>query len=66
MGFTIPPNVDTYWVGEAGPGPSFIEANGYENDFTRQHAKINAYNLIHFARMLKNHPIPAEGNIIKG
>jgi multimeric flavodoxin WrbA len=26
--YTIPPNVDTYWVGEADPGPSFIEANG--------------------------------------
>ncbi|MCM3705937.1 flavodoxin family protein [Cytobacillus firmus] len=66
MGITIPPNVDTYWVGEAGPGPSFIEAKGHENDFTRQHAKIMAYNLIHFARMLKAHPIPAEGNIVKG
>ncbi|WHY32560.1 flavodoxin family protein [Cytobacillus firmus] len=66
MGFTIPPNVDTYWVGEAGPGPSFIEAKGYDNDFTREHAKIMAYNLLHFARMLKAHPIPAEGNVVKG
>ncbi|MBS4210122.1 flavodoxin family protein [Bacillus sp. FJAT-50079] len=65
IGFTIPPNVDTYWVGEAGPGPSFIEAKGDQNDFTMQHAKIMAYNLIHFAKLFKNHPIPAEGNIIK-
>ncbi|MFC4411459.1 flavodoxin family protein [Chungangia koreensis] len=65
IGFTIPPNVDTYWVGEAGPGPSYIEANGYENDFTMQHAKITAYNLLHFARLLKEHPIPAEGNVIE-
>ncbi|CAM4102765.1 flavodoxin family protein [Lederbergia lenta] len=65
IGFTIPPNVDTYWVGEAGPGPSFIEAKGYKNDFTMQHAKIMAYNLMHFAKMLKEHPIPAEGNVIK-
>lgn len=65
IGFTIPPNVDTYWVGEAGPGPSFIEANGKENDFTMQHAKITAYNLLHFARLLKEYPIPAEGNVIK-
>ncbi|SEN99099.1 Multimeric flavodoxin WrbA [Paenisporosarcina quisquiliarum] len=63
IGFTIPPNVDTYWVGEAGPGPSFIEANGNENDFTMQHAKITAYNLLHFARLLKEYPIPAEGNV---
>lgn len=64
IGFTIPPNVDTYWVGEAGPRPSYIEANGQENDFTMQHAKIMAYNLIHFARLLKEHPIPSEGNAV--
>lgn len=28
LGCTIPPNVDTYWVGDAGPGPSYIEAGG--------------------------------------
>lgn len=65
IGFTIPPNVDTYWVGEAGPGPSFIEAEGEKNEFTSQHAKIMAHNLIHFARMLKEHPIPAEGNVVE-
>lgn len=65
IGFTIPPNVDTYWVGEAGPGPSYIEANGNENEFTMQHAKIMAYNLIHFARILKQQPIPAEGNVVE-
>jgi multimeric flavodoxin WrbA len=64
IGFTVPPNVDTYWVGEAGPGPSFIEANGSTNEFTMQHARIMAYNLMHFARLLKEHPIPAEGNVI--
>ncbi|ALC88554.1 BRAMP protein [Bacillus sp. FJAT-18017] len=65
IGFTIPPNVDTYWVGEAGPGPSFIEANGNQNEFTMQHVKIMAHNLLHFARLLKEHQIPAEGNVIK-
>jgi multimeric flavodoxin WrbA len=64
IGFTIPPNVDTYWVGEAGPGPSFIEAKGNTNEFTMRHARIMAYNLMHFARLLKEHPIPAEGNVI--
>ncbi|MGG1575886.1 flavodoxin family protein [Fictibacillus sp. NRS-1165] len=65
IGFTVPPNVDTYWVGEAGPGPSYIDAKGYENEFTLQHAQMMSYNLIHFAKMLKEHPIPAEGNVIK-
>lgn len=39
LGFTIPPNVDEYWVGEAGLGPSFIEAEGTKNDFTINSAK---------------------------
>jgi multimeric flavodoxin WrbA len=64
IGFTIPPNVDSYWVGEAGPGPSFIEAKGTKNEFTMQHIKIMSYNLVHFANMLKKHPIPAEGNVV--
>lgn len=65
IGFTIPPNVDTYWVGEAGPGPSYIEAEGNKNEFTMQHAKIMAYNLIHFSNILQSHPIPAEGNVVE-
>ncbi|MDQ0272239.1 flavodoxin family protein [Cytobacillus purgationiresistens] len=60
LGFTIPPNVDAYWVGEAGPGFSFIEANGEENEFTMEHAKMTAYNLMYFAKLLKSNPIPAE------
>jgi len=64
IGFTIPPNVDAYWVGEAGPGPSYIEA-GRDNDFTKRHAQFLAANLYHFAKMLKEHPIPAEGNVME-
>lgn len=64
LGFLIPPNVDAYWVGEAGPGPSFMEANGRDNEFTKSHVKMLAYNTIHFANMLKENPIPAEGNVM--
>lgn len=64
FGFNIPPNADAYWVGEAGPGPSYIEANGIENDFTRNNITMEAYNLIHLARILKQNPIPAEGNVM--
>ena len=63
MGFVVPPNVDTYWVGEAGPGPSYIDA-GQHNDFTKKHVEMLAYNTIHLARILKETPIPAEGNLI--
>lgn len=62
IGFVVPPNVDAYWVGEAGPGPSYIEAKGHNNEFTQSHINMLGYNLVHFARMLKEHPIPAEGN----
>ncbi len=64
IGFTIPPNVDAYWVGEAGPGPSYIEA-GQDNDFTKKHVEMLAYNTIHLARMFKENPIPAQGNTLE-
>ena len=66
LGCTIPPNADTYWVGDAGPGPSFIEANGKDHAYTRKTATWMAHNVVHFARMLKERPIPAEGNTVPG
>ena len=63
IGFTIPPGADCYWVGEAGPGPSYMEA-GRQNAFTKQTLRIMTWNLIHFARMLSERPIPAEGNTV--
>ena len=62
LGCTIPPNADTYWLGPAGPGPSFIEANGIEHPYTRKTAGWMAHNVVHFARMLRDRPIPPEGN----
>ncbi len=62
IGFVIPPNVDTYWVGDAGPGPSFMEANGEKSKFTQKHVEMLAYNTIHLARLFNKNPIPAQGN----
>jgi multimeric flavodoxin WrbA len=64
LGCTIPPNADTYWVGDAGPGPSFIDAKGWEHAYTRKTTGWMAHNVVHFARMLKERPIPAEGNTV--
>ena len=64
LGFTIPPNADTYWVGDAGPGPSFIEANGADHFYTQKTAGWMAHNVVHMARILKEHPIPPEGNTV--
>ena len=62
LGCTVPPNVDTYWVGDAGPGPSYIEAGGESHPYTQRTTRWMAHNLVHMARILKANPIPAEGN----
>ncbi len=65
IGYTIPPQVDAGWMGEAGPGPSYADdgSGGPENDFTNRNSNILAWNCMHFARMLKdNGGVPAHGN----
>ncbi|MGB7531789.1 MAG: flavodoxin family protein [Halobacteriota archaeon] len=57
LGCTIPPNVDTYWVGDAGPGPSYIEAGGDKHLYTNKTVRYMVNNLVHFANLLKEHPI---------
>ncbi len=39
LGYTIPPQADSAWLGEAGPGPSYLDegSGGPENDFTLHH-----------------------------
>jgi multimeric flavodoxin WrbA len=64
LGFTVPPNADTYWVGDAGPGPSFIDAGGASHPYTRKTASWMAHNVVHMARILKANPIPPEGNTV--
>lgn len=65
LGFTLPPQADSYWVGEAGPGPSYCDkdSGGPENDFTNRNTTFLTWNLLHLARLLKdNGGIPAYGN----
>ena len=65
LGCTVPPNVDTYWVGEAGPGPSYIEAGGENHPYTKRTSSWCAHNLLHMARILRDNPIPPIGNTLK-
>lgn len=58
LGCTVPPNVDTYWVGPAGPGPSYIAAHGERHLYTNKCARYMVHNLTYFARLLKSNPIP--------
>ena len=58
LGCTVPPNCDCYWVGDAGPGPSYIEAGGDCHMYTNKTARYLAHNVAYFAGLLKQHPIP--------
>ena len=65
LGYVIPPQADAAWLGEAGPGPSYLDpgSGGPENDFTNRNTTFMAWNLLHMARMLKDAGgIPAHGN----
>ncbi|HIA91677.1 TPA: flavodoxin family protein [Candidatus Saccharibacteria bacterium] len=74
IGYTIPPQADSGWIGEAGPGGSYGDTEfgdqtfdkplGYDNDFTNRNTTFMAWNLMHTARMLKDAGgMPAKGNV---
>jgi multimeric flavodoxin WrbA len=65
LGYTIPPQADAGWIGEAGPGPSYLDegSGGPDNDFTNRNTTFMTWNLLHAARMLKDAGgVPAHGN----
>ena len=65
LGYLVPPQADAAWVGEAGPGPSYLDpgSGGPQNDFTNRNTTFMTWNLMHLARMLKDAGgIPAHGN----
>ena len=65
LGFVIPPQADAGWIGEAGPGPSYLDAGsgGPENDFTARNTTFMTWNLLHLARIVKDAGgIPSWGN----
>jgi multimeric flavodoxin WrbA len=80
VGYTIPPQADCGWIGEAGPGPSYGDTEwegkpigdgktpmGFDNDFTNRNTTFMAWNLMHTARLLKdNGGIVAKGNTTEG
>ncbi|MEH6680302.1 MAG: NAD(P)H-dependent oxidoreductase [Sediminicola sp.] len=54
QGFSIPVNAYTYYVGSAGPGPSYIEAHGDKHEFTNKMMLLMIHNLVHLAKILKD------------
>jgi len=65
VGYAIPPQADAGWIGEAGPGPSYLDdgSGGPTNDFTQRNVTFMSWNLMHMARLLKDGGgFPAYGN----
>lgn len=65
LGYAIPPQADAGWIGEAGPGPSYLDpgSNGPENDFTNRNTTFMTWNLMHLARLINDvGGFPAHGN----
>jgi len=65
LGFAIPPQADAGWIGQAGPGPSYLDpgSGGPENDFTNRNTAFMTWNLLHLARILRDAGgFPAHGN----
>jgi multimeric flavodoxin WrbA len=65
LGYVIPPQADAGWIGEAGPGPSYLdpESGAEKNEFTQRNTTFLTWNLMHLGLMLKNNGgIPAYGN----
>lgn len=63
VGYSIPPQADAGWIGEAGPGPSYGDQEwdgekidppvGFASEFTNRNTTFMTYNLLHLAKMLQ-------------
>jgi len=65
IGYTVPPQADAGWIGEAGPGPSYLDpgSGGPDNEFTNRNTTFMTWNLMHLTAMLRNAGgVPAYGN----
>ncbi|PTL60107.1 flavodoxin family protein [Paraconexibacter algicola] len=65
LGYAVPPQADSCWLGEAGPGPSYSDegSGGPQNEFTQRNTVFMAWNLMHLAALLKRAGgMPAYGN----
>jgi multimeric flavodoxin WrbA len=65
LGYSIPPQADAAWLGEAGPGPSYLDpgSGGPENDFTNRNTTFMTWNLLHLGLLLKQAGgFPVHGN----
>jgi multimeric flavodoxin WrbA len=57
VGFTIPPNVNAYWVGMAGGEKDYVEAGGERYLYTNKTLRYTTANLAFMAKLLAANPI---------
>lgn len=56
VGFTIPPNVNAYWVGLAGGEKDYVEAGGERYLYTNKSLRYMTANLAFMAKLLVDNP----------
>jgi multimeric flavodoxin WrbA len=56
VGFTIPPNVNAYWVGKAGGEKDYVEAGGERYLYTNKSLRYMTANLAFMAKLLAANP----------
>jgi len=57
IGFTIPPNVNSYWVGMAGGSKNYGDGEGKKHYYTNKTNLYLAHNTFYMAKLLKANPI---------
>lgn len=69
IGYSVAPQSDAGWIGEAGPGPSYGDVlddgtrAGIDNEFTMRNTTFMTWNLMHLAKLLgAAGGFPAQGN----
>ncbi|MDQ4143149.1 MAG: NADPH-dependent oxidoreductase, partial [Actinomycetota bacterium] len=59
VGFTIPANATTYWVGRAMQTTDYIDLDEVPDETARATSMMTR-NIVHLARVLKEHHYPAD------
>ncbi len=56
LGYAVPPQADAGWIGDVGPGPSYLdpESGGPANEFTNRNTTFMTWNILHLARMISD------------
>lgn len=62
LGYTIPPNVNAYWVGMAGGDKDYVPGGGQRYLYTNKTLRYMIANLVFFAKLLKENPITTNWN----